>query len=96
MDKEKKENQGFTGFGEIFAQKEVQKTKPPAHEFQDLALRIIKELDVPNFKRGSVFKICKEQPKNLVINALNDTKELCEHGDKWKYFFKVIASLKSK
>lgn len=91
MSEEKKEDQGFSAFGEIFSQKKT--VKAPAYEFQDLALRIINELKVPNFKRGSVFKICKEKPKNLVINALNDTKELCQSGDKWKYFFKVIASL---
>ncbi len=66
--------------------------KPPAYEWQDLALRVMSELKIPNFKRGSVFKVCKNNPKQVVLNAMNDTKELCETGDAWKYFFKVIGS----
>ena len=75
--------------GDIFKRKPVD--KPPAHQLQDLALRVIKELSIPDFKRGSVFKICKEQPRELVIRALNDTKELCQGAAKWKYFFKLIG-----
>ena len=83
----------FQTLGEIFA-KTNKKTvvKPPAHEWQDLALKIIQELSVPGFKRNSVFKICKENPKTRVMQALNDTKELCKTGEMWKYFFKIIAS----
>lgn len=76
--------------GEIFANKKPSK-KPPAYEWQDLALRIIKDLNIPNFKRNSVFKACKEHPKEFVLQALNDTKELCEKGEKWKYFFKILG-----
>lgn len=65
--------------------------KAPAHEWQDLALQIINELNVPSFKRNSVFKICKDKNKETVMRALNDTKELCKTGDKWKYFFKVVG-----
>lgn len=64
--------------------------KPPAYPWQDLALRIIKELSIPDFKRNSVFKICKEKPAHKVELALNDTKELCKDGLRWKYFFKII------
>jgi len=71
--------------------KKTGQKKPPAYQWQDLALRIISELGIPNFKRNSVFKICKEQPKEKIEKALNDTKELCKTGEKWKYFFKVIA-----
>jgi len=63
--------------------------KAPAYPWQDLALRVIQELGVPAFKRGSIFKICKELPANLVERALNDTKELCKSGAAWKYFFKI-------
>ena len=66
--------------------------KAPAYQWQDLALHVINELKIPNFKRGSVFKVCKENPKQKVLNAMNDTKELCDTKDKWKYFFKVISS----
>jgi hypothetical protein len=77
---------------EIFAQKNKQTVKkPPTFEWQDLALKLIQELNVPNFKRNSVFKICKENNKEKVMRALNDTKELCKTGEKWKYFFKVLS-----
>ncbi|HLD28233.1 MAG TPA: hypothetical protein VJB67_01320 [Patescibacteria group bacterium] len=68
--------------------------KPPAHQWQDFALRIIAELGVPNFKRGSVFKACKDNPKEVVEKAMNETKELCQTGEKWKYFFKVLSNPK--
>jgi len=67
--------------------------KPPAFEWQDLALKIIAEFAVPDFKRNSIFRICKQNSKELVEKAINETKELCKAGEKWKYFFKVTASL---
>jgi len=67
--------------------------KPPAYQWQDLALRIIKELSIPDFKRSAVFKICRDQHKNTIEKAMNETKELCQTGSKWQYFFKVMASL---
>lgn len=78
----------------IISQKPVETIKPPAYEWQDLALRIIAEFGVPNFKRNSVFKICKENSKELVEKAINETKELCKSGEKWKYFFKVVDSFR--
>jgi len=67
--------------------------KPPAYEWQDLALRVIDELKVPGFKRNSVFKACKQHSKAMIEKAMNDTKELCEEGECWKYFFKVLGDL---
>ena len=67
--------------------------KPPAYEWQDLALRVIVELSIPSFKRNSVFKICKIYSKPFVEKCLNDTKELCRRGETWRYFFK-LANLK--
>ena len=64
--------------------------KAPAFEWQDLALRIITELNIPNNKRSSVFLVCKKNTKPIVEKALNDTKELCKSGEKWRYFFKLI------
>lgn len=64
--------------------------KPPAYPWQDLALRVVKDLGIPGFKRGAVFKVCKEKPAHQIELALNDTKELCKSGAKWKYFFKII------
>ena len=76
-----------------FIIKEKKVAKAPAYEWQDLALRLIAELNVPNFKRNSIFKICRDNSKETVEKALNETKELAKTGDKWKYFFKVIADL---
>lgn len=69
--------------------------KPPAYAWQDLALELIKELQVPGFKRNSMFKVCKDNTRELVEKARNETKELCTSGEKWKYFFKVVDSLKN-
>lgn len=82
-------NQGFEQLGDIFRKKAVQK-KPPAYEWQDLALRVIQDLRIPNNKRSSVFKVCKIHHKEFIEKCLNDTKELCDQGEMWKYFFKLI------
>ncbi len=80
---------------DIFIQKKEEKTiKPPAYQWQDLALSIIKELNVPDFKKSSIFKICKNFPENKIRIALNDTKELCKKGEKWQYFFKIMTNKK--
>jgi len=81
---------GFQNLGEIFAKKQIKKA--PAYQWQDLALRVIRELSVPGFKRSSVFKACKSNPQQVVLQALNDTKELCKSGEKWKYFFKIVKN----
>jgi len=86
-------NQGPQKISDIFSHKR-QEIKPPAYPWQDLALRVIKELGVPAFKRNSVFKLCKENSKDFIEKCLNETKELCQTGERWKYFFKVIDSLK--
>lgn len=80
--------QTFSSVADIFKSRPI--VKPPAYPWQDLALRIIKELTVPNFKRSAIFKICKEKSATEIERAVNDTKELCQSGDKWKYFLKVI------
>jgi len=64
---------------------------PPAYPWQELALRIIQELSIPNKKRNSVFKVCKENTRSVIEKCLNDTKELCLTGERWKYFFKLIS-----
>lgn len=74
-----------------FTETVAKKPKPPAYQWQDLALRIIRELGIPGFKRNSVFKACKDNPKDFIEKCLNDTKELCKDGEKWKYFFKLIT-----
>jgi len=83
---ERKEN--LKSFGELVKNRVIKKA--PAYQWQDLALRVINELNIPNNKRSSVFKVCKQNSKQIVEKALNDTKELCKTGEKWRYFFKLI------
>ncbi len=78
----------FQSFSDIIKNKKT--VKAPAYPWQDLALRVIKELSIPDFKRSAVFKVCKEKSGMQIETALNDTKELCRDGAKWKYFFKII------
>ncbi|HEX8974775.1 MAG TPA: hypothetical protein VF817_04800 [Patescibacteria group bacterium] len=80
----------FKSFGDLLSKRAPAK-KAPAYEWQDLALRIIKELNIPGNKRGSVFQICKKFSKPIVEKALNDTKELCKTGEQWRYFFKIVG-----
>ena len=84
------EDKGLEQLKDIFKARQAVK-KPPAYEWQDLALKIIKELSIPNFKRNAVFKVCKENSKFYIERCLNETKELCRTGAKWKYFFKLIS-----
>ena len=86
---------GFQDLSSIFANKK-EGQKPPAYQWQDLALRAIKELNIPSFKRSSIFKVCKNYNRNDIEKALDDTKELCLEGEKWKYFFKLISEEKIK
>jgi hypothetical protein len=79
----------FQSFADIIKAKKPA-IKPPAYPWQDLALRIIKELNIPAFKRSAVFKVCRDCPSHRLMVALNDTKELCQNGAAWKYFFKII------
>ena len=89
-----KQDIGPQKLSDLFGKTETK--KPPAYQWQDFALQIIADLGVPNFKRGSIFKICKDQSKEKIQRALNDTKELCKSGEKWKYFFKVMADTESE
>ncbi len=83
--------QEFSSLGDIFKDQGIKpRKKPPAHPWQDLALEVITKLGVPNFKRNSVFKVCRDNPLVVIRRALNDTLELCDSGVKWKYFFKII------
>jgi hypothetical protein len=93
------DNQGFQTLGDIFEAKKSKKEpkiKPPAYQWQDFALQIIKDLQIPAFKRNSVFKICKDYPRAFVEGCVTDTKELCKTGEQWKYFFKVVGDKANK
>ena len=81
-----KEN--LKSMGELMKKRVVQKA--PAYLWQELALTVIKDLNIPNQKRSSVFMVCKKYSRQIVERALNDTKELCKTGEKWRYFFKLI------
>lgn len=43
--------------------------KAPAYEFQDTSLEIIQKLGIPQNKRSSVFKVCKEEKQSVVEAA---------------------------
>lgn len=85
---------GFKKIGDLFTRKTTKKA--PAYEWQDLALRIIKDLNIPDNKKSSVFKACRENPKTFIEQCLNDTKELCKTGEKWRYFFKIVNQPKNQ
>lgn len=90
----KSKNTEFQSIGDIFKKQTTDDAKKTtAYEWQSFALRIIQDLNIPNFKRGAVFKVCKNNSKEAVERCLNDTKELCKAGEKWKYFFKVVGSI---
>jgi len=82
-------DKGLEPIGDLLAGKKAKKM--PTYVWQDLALRVIKELSIPEFKRSAVFKVCKQRPRIIIEKALNDTKELCHGGEPWKYFFKIIT-----
>jgi hypothetical protein len=85
-------NDGFQSLGMIFVNKKgIKAKKPPAYPWQDLALKVVAELGIPGFKRASVFKICRDHSKEFVERCMNDTKELCKSGERWKYFLKVCS-----
>jgi len=86
-----KKDEGFQSLGDIFVKKKKDGKKPPAYQWQELALKIILELSVPPLKKSSIFKVCRDYPKEYVERCLTDTKELCKGGDGCLYFLKVIS-----
>ena len=82
--------------GQILKGSNSGRKKAPAYQWQDFALKIISDLAVPNFKRNSVFKICKDYDRAFVEKCFDDTKELVQGGDKWKYFFKLVSQNKKQ
>lgn len=88
-------DQSISSFKEILKNKK-KAPKPPAYEWQDLALRVIQDLGIPGFKRNSVFKVCRDFPKEYILRAMADTKELASGTDQWRYFFKIIDAQTKK
>jgi len=80
---------GFQKIGDLLDKKD--QLRPPAYPWQELALKVIEELNIPKFKRNAVFKVCRDNDKNFIEGCITDTKELCKVGEKWKYFFKVVG-----
>lgn len=77
---------------------EILKEKPQQKEtkitqWQDLALRIIKELHVDKKDKGIIFKICKQYPYPFVEHCFNETKELAT-GDKASHYFVKLVYAK--
>lgn len=91
MEDEDKKIEDPVSIGDIFKAK-VKGIKPPAYLWQDLALRVERELAIPAFKRSSVFKACRDYPRSVIERCLADTKELCKSGEKWRYFFKILTT----
>lgn len=83
----------FEKINDLFNRKRI---KPPAYQWQEFALRIIKELVIPDSKKSAVFKVCRDYPKNFIEQCLVDTKELSQRAEKWKYFFKLVNQSKTK
>ena len=81
-------DKGLEKIGDLFSFKPK---KMPAYAWQDLAVQVIKELNIPDFKKSAVFKVCKLKSRTFIEKCLNDTKELCQAGEPWKYFFKVVG-----
>ncbi len=88
-------NKDLLSLGDIIAHKKPTK-KPPAYQWQELALQVIDELSIPSDKRSSIFQACRNNDANVIKRALTDTKELCKTGETWRYFFKLIAESKKK
>jgi len=82
--------------GDLLQQKPANDKKPPAYQWQDLALKVIEELNIPDTKRSAVFKVAKQYPRPMIEKWMNDTKELVQAGEQWRYFFKLVANAKNK
>lgn len=66
--------------------------KAPAYPWQDLALKVEREIKIPGFKRSALFKVCRDYPRVVIERCLADTKELCQSGEQWRYFFKIVTA----
>ncbi len=92
-DNENKAGKEFEGLGSLFQRPRPPVKKAPAYQWQEFALKVIKDLGIPNFKRGSVFKVCKDYDRIVIERCMNETKELANGKDRWKYFFKLVTLL---
>ena len=81
-------NQGPQKIQELLGKKPDK--KPPAYQWQELALKVIEQLNIPPNKKNAVFLVCKKYSRNYIEKCLNDTKELAKAGEKWRYFFKLV------
>ncbi len=66
--------------------------KAPAYPWQDLALKVEREIKIPGFKRSALFKVCRDYPRVMIERCVADTKELCQSGEQWRYFFKIVTA----
>ncbi|MCX6785604.1 MAG: hypothetical protein NTZ18_01990 [Candidatus Komeilibacteria bacterium] len=87
-------SEGFKNIKEIFNNRRQAGPKPPVYPWQDMALRIIKQLAIPPYKKSAIFKVCRDLPQSYILGCFSDTQELCKSGEKWRYFFKLIDQYK--
>jgi len=87
--------EGFKNIKEILNRRRTAGPAAPAYPWQDLALRIVKQLAIPPYKKSAVFKVCRDLPQSFILGCLSDTQELCKSGEKWRYFFKLTDQYKT-
>jgi hypothetical protein len=68
--------------------------KKAVYPWQELAVKICKELKVPPKEQGNIFRVCKIFPLPFVEHAFNETRELAAGDLRSHYFIKVLYSKK--
>lgn len=71
-------NKEFEKIGNLFNKKTA--AKPPAYQWQDLALRVIKELSIPDVKKAPCLKLAKKSRKISLKAALTTRKNFARQG----------------
>lgn len=86
-------NEGFTKIGFTLDKfKTAPVIKDKLQSWQDLALGIIKDLNIPAKDRSMIFLVCKRFGRSYIERCLNTTKEKARGDLKGHYFIKVIYS----
>lgn len=66
------------------------------HSFQDVALRIIRELEIPKARRSAYFAIVKRSPPALISRAFSFAKDYPNHNMRDKIFFWKLYKIKKE
>lgn len=64
------------------------------HEFQDQALRIIKALNIPANRKSAYFKVVRDEPRGLIIQAFSFVADYQPENMRDKMFFWKLNELK--